>query len=78
MWLFEKKKHPARTLFPPNKLQALLQFYGTGMEVCLGLDSPDLAGNSITFFLHFSKSYFYLSLTFACSIMVYYSRNLQS
>lgn len=78
MWPFEKKKHPAPAIFPSNKLQALLLFYGTGMEVCSGLDSSGLGGNSITFFFHFSKSCFYLPLAFACNIMVYYSINLQS
>lgn len=71
----KKKAQPPRFSLLAGLLRALSQFYGAGLEVCLGLDSPGLGGNSITFFFLFSKSYSYLTLTFACSIMFYYSGN---
>lgn len=74
--LRSKNAQPPHSFLLEELLQAPLQFYGAGMEVRLGLDSPILGGNSITLFFHFSKSYSYLSLTFASSIMFYYSRNL--
>lgn len=59
MWPFAKKKAQLpRFSLLAGLLRALLQFYGAGLEVCLGLDSPGLGGNSIAFFLPFSQVLF--------------------
>lgn len=79
MWPFVKEKHPVPLFFPASRVaMSLVTVVWGRYGGLLRFGFPHFRRQQHHLFPHFFKSCSYLSLTFACSIMFYYTRNLRS